>query len=184
MRIKLFSFIVFLAGCARTEPPAPVEIGPGRPDYQMKDLYRGSNEPITFNENSTTQGLDEKRATEDIIFIFPTASRDIVRNPPPSAENGLNIKGQEGDLFWAVAPGSVIYAGFDNELGNTVIVRHSDEWISIYAHAQRLLVKTGQVVERKQSLGKIGKSGQTDYPMLHFEMRQESKNVNPMDFVK
>lgn len=175
-----------LAGCARTEPPAPVEIGPGRPEYQLKGLYRGANEPLVLSESARSSVQDDAKGIEDTAahFIYPIASRDIVRNPPPSAENGLNFRAAEGELFWAAAGGSVIYAGFDSELGNTIIIRHSDEWVSIYAHAQRILVKTGQVVSQKQSLGKVGKTGQVDRPMLHFEMRQESKNVNPVDFLK
>lgn len=183
---QFLSIALLLTACARTEPPAPVEIGPGRPEYQTQGLYRGSNDPLVLQDSIKAKESGIVKAEEEALttFLYPIASRDILRNPPPSADNGLNIKAAEGELFWAAAGGSVIYAGFDTELGNTVIVRHSDEWVTVYAHAQKILVKTGQVVTQRQSLGKVGKTGQVNRPMLHFEMRQESKNVNPVDFLK
>lgn len=176
--------LALLSACGRKEPPAPVEVGPGRPIHQMDGLlYRGSTDPIPLPDNAD-QEKNPLKSKDHSTFVFPIASRQFVQNPPPSAEQGLNILAQEGELFWAIEDGSVIYAGFDQELGNTVIIRHSDEWISIYAHALKILVKTGQIVKQKQSLGKVGKTGQVNRPMLHFELRQESKSVNPLDFIK
>lgn len=191
----IWIFVLILMGCGRKEPPAPVEIGPGRPDYQNPKLYRGSTEPLALNTNAASNVAasedlrpstpeEAKPSITSERFVFPLASRKIVQNPPPSTEQGLNVLAEEGELFWAIGEGSVVYAGFDQELGNTVIIRHPNKWISIYAHAQKLSVQTGQTVTQKQTLGRVGKTGQTEQSMLHFELRQESKNVNPMDFIR
>jgi murein DD-endopeptidase MepM/ murein hydrolase activator NlpD len=74
----------------------------------------------------------------------------------------------------------VAYAG--NELrgfGNLVLIRHSDGWITAYAHNDALLVRRGQIVRKGQDIATVGSSGGVAEPQLHFQMRQGKNAIDP-----
>lgn len=76
--------------------------------------------------------------------------------------------------------GVVAYAG--NELrgfGNLLLIRHSDGWMTAYAHLDRLLVGRGDLVERGETIGTVGSTGAVDGPQLHFEIRRGSEALDP-----
>ena len=76
---------------------------------------------------------------------------------------------------------TVAYAG--NELkgyGNLVLIRHENNWVSAYAHNDQLMVKRGDKVRRGQAIAKAGNTGTVDQPQVHFELRQDSKPVDPL----
>ena len=68
------------------------------------------------------------------------------------------------------------------EWPNPVIVRHDDNYISAYANNDRFLVKEGQRVRLGQAIAEVGASG-TDREMLHFEIRERGKPVDPLRFL-
>jgi lipoprotein NlpD len=96
---------------------------------------------------------------------------------------GIKIAGNRGDIIKAAADGRVVYAGSAlRGYGNLVIVKHSDDYLSAYAHADSILVKEKQFVSIGQTLAKMGNTG-TDRVMLHFEIRQHGKSVNPLKYL-
>ncbi len=83
----------------------------------------------------------------------------------------------------AAADGTVVYAGSGLVgYGRLLIVRHDDNYISAYAHNDRFLVKEGQRVKLGQAIAEMGASG-TDREMLHFEIRERGKPVDPLRFL-
>ncbi len=75
--------------------------------------------------------------------------------------------------------GTVLYSGDGlTEYGNLIMIRHSDNYITAYAHNSQLLVKEGEVVQRGQRIASMGNSGQTDQVALEFQVRL---NGNPID---
>jgi lipoprotein NlpD len=96
---------------------------------------------------------------------------------------GIKIAGRRGDMIKAAADGKVVYAG--NALrgyGNLVIIKHSDDFLSAYAHADSILVKEKQQVAAGQIVAKMGDSG-ANQVMLHFEIRYHGKSVNPLIYL-
>ncbi|MFQ6371201.1 peptidoglycan DD-metalloendopeptidase family protein [Shewanella sp. YIC-542] len=96
---------------------------------------------------------------------------------------GIKIAGSRGDIIKAAADGRIVYAG--NALrgyGNLVIIKHSDDYLSAYAHADKVLVKEKQHVSAGQTIAKMGSTG-TDRVMLHFEIRYHGKPVNPLNYL-
>ena len=86
----------------------------------------------------------------------------------------------EGTPVKAAEDGVVAYAG--NELkgyGNLVLVRHSNGYVTAYAHASELLVKRGDTIKRGQIIAKSGQTGNVASPQLHFEIRKGSSPVDP-----
>src|SRR6186713_102166 len=101
------------------------------------------------------------------------------------SNDGINLAVPEGTPVKAAEDGVVAYSG--NELkgyGNLVLVRHSNGYVTAYAHASELMVKRGETIKRGQVIGKSGQSGEVASPQLHFEIRQGSTPVDPMQFLQ
>lgn len=96
---------------------------------------------------------------------------------------GIKIAGNRGEAIKAAASGRVVYAGSAlRGYGNLVIIKHSDDYLSAYAHADKILVKEKQAVNVGQTVATMGSTG-TNRVMLHFEIRYHGKSVNPVKFL-
>nr|WP_255775719.1 peptidoglycan DD-metalloendopeptidase family protein [Microbulbifer sediminum] len=96
---------------------------------------------------------------------------------------GVDIAGEKGDSVLAAADGTVIYAGSAlRGYGNLLIVKHSEEYLSAYAHNHKLLVKEGSTVKAGQRIAELGSSG-TSRNKLHFEIRRNGQPVDPMTYL-
>lgn len=93
---------------------------------------------------------------------------------------GIDIAGSAGQPVFAAADGVVVYSGAGLVgYGELIIVKHSDEWLSAYAHNRRRLVTEGTAVKGGQQIAELGRSG-TSRDMLHFEVRRNGKPVDPL----
>jgi murein DD-endopeptidase MepM/ murein hydrolase activator NlpD len=100
------------------------------------------------------------------------------------SNDGINVAVPEGTPVKAAEDGVVAYSG--NELkgyGNLILVRHSNGYVTAYAHASELLVKRGETIKRGQIIAKSGQSGEVGSPQLHFEIRKGSSPVDPLQFL-
>ena len=109
-----------------------------------------------------------------VIHKFSTAKQ---------GNKGIDIAGRRGDSVKATADGKVVYAGDALQgYGQLVIVKHNDDYLSAYAHNDRILVKEQQVVKAGQVIAKMGDTD-AERVMLHFEVRFRGKSVNPMKYL-
>jgi len=98
--------------------------------------------------------------------------------------DGINVAVPEGTPVKAAEDGVVAYSG--NELkgyGNLILVRHSNGYVTAYAHASELMVKRGDTIKRGQVIAKSGQTGEVGSPQLHFEIRKGSASVDPLQFL-
>lgn len=95
---------------------------------------------------------------------------------------GIDIAGKIGDPVVAAAPGKVIFVGVYPKHGNLVVLLHADNFSTVYAHNNRVLVKEGQAVKRGQRIADLGNSD-ADQPKLHFELRQQGRPVDPLKYL-
>lgn len=120
-------------------------------------------------------------------FRWPVKGRVIAGfGPKPNgAQNdGINLAVPEGTPVKAADDGVVAYAG--NELkgyGNLVLIRHSNGFVSAYAHASELMVKRGDTIKRGQVIANAGQTGNVTSPQLHFEIRKGSTPVDPTKYL-
>jgi murein DD-endopeptidase MepM/ murein hydrolase activator NlpD len=120
-------------------------------------------------------------------FRWPVRGRVIAGFGPKSnglQNDGINLAVPEGTAVKAAEDGVVAYAG--NELkgyGNLVLVRHSNGFVTAYAHASELLVKRGEAVKRGQTIAKSGQTGSVTAPQLHFEIRKGATPVDPAQYL-
>ncbi|MDR6286170.1 murein DD-endopeptidase MepM/ murein hydrolase activator NlpD [Methylopila jiangsuensis] len=99
-----------------------------------------------------------------------------------STNDGINLAVPEGTEVKASDDGVVAYAGDQlKNFGNLVLIRHSNGWVTAYAHNSALNVKRGDTVRRGQIIAKSGSTGSVSSPQLHFEVRKGAQAVDPMD---
>lgn len=97
--------------------------------------------------------------------------------------DGIDIAAPEGTAVGAAASGSVIYAGEQSGYGWIVILKHAAGLLTLYAHASAILVRQGQQVQAGQPVARVGRSGRTTGPHLHFEVREGTRPRNPLFFL-
>ena len=97
--------------------------------------------------------------------------------------DGVDLAGKAGADFMSVAAGVVTFAGNRKGYGRVVEVNHGGGYATRYAHARELVVKVGDIVRKGQTLGKIGSSGRSTGPHVHFEVRLNGKVVNPAHYI-
>lgn len=96
---------------------------------------------------------------------------------------GMDIAAKEGTEIIAVAGGVVTWADRRWGYGNLVEVNHGNGYVTRYAHCSELLVKEGEAVKKGQVVALMGSTGRSTGPHVHFEVLQEGKQVNPLDFI-
>jgi murein DD-endopeptidase MepM/ murein hydrolase activator NlpD len=120
-------------------------------------------------------------------FRWPVKGRVIAGFGPKTSggqNDGINLAVPEGTPVKAADDGVVAYAG--NELkgyGNLVLIRHSNGFVSAYAHASELMVKRGDTIKRGQVIANAGQTGNVTSPQLHFEIRKGSTPVDPTKYL-
>ena len=142
---------------------------------------------IYIDDVAAEQGGKPKIAYRKLDFIWPVEGK--ITNVFEGAENkrhqGIDIACSIGTPIKASNAGMVMYS--DNTIkgyGNLVIIRHSEEYVTVYAHNQVNLVEERAWVEKGQVIGKVGQTGRATGPHLHFEIRKNNKAMDPMLFLK
>lgn len=131
--------------------------------------------------SSTAAIAQPKRLTSG--FAWPVHGRILADFGTAAAGktlNGVKIAAARGTPIRAAADGVVAYAGSGiPTLGGVVILKHGDDWTTVYGHASQLLVQRGQSVKRGQTVALSGASGSAERPEVHFEMRKGRIPVDP-----
>lgn len=96
---------------------------------------------------------------------------------------GIDIPAPTGTPAVAVANGTVIYSGVQGTYGNTVMIKHDNGLVSLYAHNSSLVVRVGDKVKKGQVVSKIGSTGRSTGPHLHFEIRVNGTAQNPLSYL-
>jgi len=94
--------------------------------------------------------------------------------------DGLDLPGRGGDPIYAAGDGKVAFAGWQGGYGQTVIIDHGGDVVTLYAHASTIYVRTGQTVRRGQPVAAIGRTGNATGDHLHFEIRWDGYPIDPV----
>lgn len=97
---------------------------------------------------------------------------------------GIDIAAPYGSPIKAAGDGVVTFAGYKTAWGRIVIVSHGFGFVSQYAHNSSLLVKTGDKIKRGQIIARLGSTGRSTGPHLHFGIAQNGKWINPLTVLK
>jgi murein DD-endopeptidase MepM/ murein hydrolase activator NlpD len=102
----------------------------------------------------------------------------------PAIHTGIDLRGDKGDPVRVTANGTVSIAGWQGGYGNMVEVDHGNGFSTRYGHMSEIDVKVGQAVRIGQALGKIGSTGRSTGPHLHYETRIDDEPVDPQKFLR
>jgi murein DD-endopeptidase MepM/ murein hydrolase activator NlpD len=110
-----------------------------------------------------------------------------VRNDPfnglPAMHTGLDLQGDSGDAVRATADGSVKASGWSGGYGKAVDIDHGNGISTRYGHLSSIDVRAGQFVKAGQVIGKVGSTGRSTGPHLHYETRIGGEAVDPQKFL-
>lgn len=121
-------------------------------------------------------------ASAELVWLWP-ADGKLIGNFGAAGGKGIDIVGQRNAPVVAVAPGKVVYSGSGlRGYGQLLIVKHSGEYLSAYAHNDSILVKEGDMVTAGQRIALMGDSD-ADRVKLHFEIRRYGKPLDPLKYL-
>ncbi|MBD0427281.1 peptidoglycan DD-metalloendopeptidase family protein [Aquisalinus flavus] len=124
------------------------------------------------------------KSSEKSRFEWPLQGRVIMSygmSDDGRRNDGINIAAPVGTPIRSVDDGEVVYRGSELEgYGNLLLIKHTDGWVSAYAHTDAILVNKGDKIRKGQIIAKVGTTGSVDQPQLHFELRHELKPTDPI----
>ena len=107
--------------------------------------------------------------------IHPISKKEVVHK-------GIDMPAPSGTPVYAAGGGVVLKAETVEGWGKLVVLEHADGFTTFYAHLDEIAVETGVKVAVTQVIGKVGNSGQSTGPHLHYEVRKNGEHVNPADY--
>jgi len=102
----------------------------------------------------------------------------------PAMHTGLDFRGEIGDPVRATASGTVTHAGWSGGYGRMVEIDHGNGFATRYGHLSGIDVEVGQPVRLGQTVGRVGSTGRSTGPHLHYETRVEGEAVDPLRFLR
>lgn len=157
-------------------------------------LKINSNEPMVIVKNSQNKNKQKinndnnSKINKKNSFIWPIKGNIVSSFGNKSNglyNDGINIEALKGTDFKACEDGVVAYVG--NELrgyGTIILIKHNSNWISAYAHCDTVKVSRGDKVQKGQTIGTVGNSGNVSTPQLYFSLRNGRKAVDPIKYLE
>ena len=175
---------IFIPGAVERKIPIPAE----RNDKRKSEIADSSASKETGSEKTDIK----EKVDEKIILSWPLkgpiTSGFGYRAHPLSGEkrfhSGLDIGAEEGTEVKAAGDGKVIFEGWKDIYGKMIVVAHKNNYITVYAHNSKNLVKLDQTVKRGEPIALSGKSGAVTGAHLHFEIRKGIVPLNPIRILK
>lgn len=187
--------------------------GPGSPTLEEHPLYDVAPElgkeafAVEYDLGAMERRVGLFRASMDEALDSLAAHRDLLLSTPsilPTTgifrsgfsrarlhplldrtmpHEGIDVAAPRGTPIMAAARGRVTYAGWKSGYGQTVEINHGYGYETLYGHADKVLVRVGQVVDRGDVIAQVGSTGLATSPHLHYEVRVGGRPVNPMNFI-
>jgi murein DD-endopeptidase MepM/ murein hydrolase activator NlpD len=181
-----------LSGKKPVAPPAatggpfvPLTLGKDAGAFE-RQLYRVNVARAHFDRLSRT--LNGVPVRKPIAGEIDLSSGFGVRMDPflraPAMHTGLDFRSNTGDAVRATANGTVVSAGWNGGYGKMVEIDHGNGFSTRYGHLSEIEVKAGQPVKIGQIIGRVGSTGRSTGPHLHYETRIDGEAVDPQKFIR
>jgi murein DD-endopeptidase MepM/ murein hydrolase activator NlpD len=162
---------------------------------KMHEFLNQLNVEARLEEVRQQEILQTLRTNQDLLettpSIWPTAGWVTSPFGPRISKftgkrefhKGIDVSAPEGTPVYAPASGKIVYAGRDGSYGLTIKISHNSNLLTRYAHLQSVDVKVGRKVERGEIIGRVGNTGRSTGPHLHYEVRLSGMPVDPRHYI-
>lgn len=156
----------------------------GREQSRETLSYSVVTEPTTQIKEVGTKALPAKAPKGTFINPFRAGRRTSLYGWRRSGfHTGLDLAGPTGSPIRAADGGTVTLAGWNGGYGYCVIINHGNGYQTLYGHCSKLLVSVGQKVAQGEQIAKVGNTGNSTGPHVHWEVRINGKTVNPASYI-
>ncbi len=166
--------------------------GPFIPNNEHEGSY-----DLLDSANKLVSSLDRLKRAKDTIqtlpVLMPLSGKYRLSSPFGSRtdpfgrqkafHSGMDFAAPKGNIVSSAGAGIIIYSGRKGTYGIVVEVKHANGLITRYAHLSATLVRVGQSINLGDTIAKVGSSGRSTGPHLHFEIRRADKAINPQNFM-
>jgi murein DD-endopeptidase MepM/ murein hydrolase activator NlpD len=163
-----------------------VTVKPGTENAFERQLYRATLARAQVEQ--LTRTLVAVPIRKPVDGELDTTSGFGMRMDPfvrsPAMHTGLDFRGETGDPVHATANGTVTHAGWSGGYGRMVEVDHGNGFATRYGHLSRIDVEVGQTVRIGHTVGRVGSTGRSTGPHLHYETRVDGDAVDPQKFLR
>ena len=137
-----------------------------------------------FNQSHKNDKVNPQEFIPNIWPVSGIIGQKFMDGKNSSQHHGLDIIAENNALVVSAAKGIVIQADWDRDLGKYVKVEHDINTVTLYAHLSRSFVQVGDQVEKGNTIGTVGNTGNSLGPHLHFEIFVHGNPVDPLHFLK
>ncbi|MEG1256296.1 M23 family metallopeptidase, partial [Clostridium sp.] len=146
---------------------------------------KSNNDQVAFT--TLSQGNTELNRQVFLHNSMTTPVSGILTSTFGEQRNGYNHKGidlaaDSGTSIQAALDGKVSFSGVEKGYGNVVIIDHKNNLQTVYAHCSKLNVSVGEWVSTGQVIAEVGSTGDSTGPHLHFEIKVDGNNINPLEY--
>ncbi|MGE0060528.1 MAG: peptidoglycan DD-metalloendopeptidase family protein [Xanthobacteraceae bacterium] len=152
-------------------------------ERQLSRISRARSELARYQRALVTVPI-RKPIVGDVDMSSPFGARMDPFLRGPAIHTGIDLRGQKGDPVRVTAAGKVVTASWQGGYGNMIEVDHGHGLSTRYGHLSAIEVKVGQHVTPGQTIGRIGSTGRSTGPHLHYETRVDDVAVNPQKFLR
>ncbi|MFY0628784.1 MAG: peptidoglycan DD-metalloendopeptidase family protein [Flavobacteriaceae bacterium] len=130
---------------------------------------------------------------QETSFVFPVQNgsskditshfgvkRKVLKKKQKRIHQGIDIRANEGTVILAASDGVVLKASMEGNWGNLIVIKHANGYETWYAHLQRFKISKNQQVKKGDVIGFIGNTGNSTGTHLHYELKHQGKNINPL----
>jgi murein DD-endopeptidase MepM/ murein hydrolase activator NlpD len=183
--------LILCFGCTTFKGPGEFTTIPGGEEEPLSSTPTTATSEASGGINTTLRGDRHGPTTPvTIAFDWPVESARLSRgfmlgrSRRKRSHWGLDLAAKKGTPILSAENGVVVYTGRAFKgYGNLVVIEHNDEWATMYAHLDKILVKEGASIERGHKIGTMGRTGRASGVHLHFEIRNNREPVNPLPYL-
>ncbi|HEY4716616.1 MAG TPA: LysM peptidoglycan-binding domain-containing M23 family metallopeptidase [bacterium] len=174
----------------KIDDPTVLKIGdkifiPGA-EKELEMVTVTTENPQVYDNGQKDRNIVHERTQDEGRFIWPLKGKLFSRfeDSKQRRHDGIDISAPEGTGIRAAKSGRAIYSGSGiRGYGNIIIIKHADNYFTVYAHNKENKVIEGNYIKQGQIIGLVGKTGRAYGPHLHFEIRKGKKPVDPLNLL-
>ena len=164
-----------------------------------RELKKFKSRAISIlNDLNAAELIDEEKMETSLKEFFESNGYPVPVNPPvvgvvtkgierkngELVHSGVDVAAEYGASVKSPLQGMVVYSGPSSDLGNMIILSHDNGLYTVYGHNKHNLVKIREFVNVGQEIAKVGGTGESDGPHLHFEIWEKDRVLDPREFIE